>query len=212
MTETKIAKKTFDYDWTNNNTVHHNYLIKSISDILKDMNTSNIDLLDIGCGNGVLTSEISKFFRHTTGIDLSGAGIEFAQELKNEKLNFENISVDEMIKRKKKFKFITSFEVIEHQYLPDDFLNKMYQLLDDNGMLLITTPYNGYIKNLIINILGKHDFHYNPLWRHGHIKFFTTRTLKMILNKCNFEVIKKSFSGRFYPISCSMIFLSKKIK
>tara|TARA_B110000037_G_scaffold65949_1_gene80391 strand:- start:1601 stop:2239 length:639 start_codon:yes stop_codon:yes gene_type:complete len=212
MTETKITKETFDYDWTNNNTVHHNYLIKSISDILKDMNTSNIDLLDIGCGNGVLTSKISKFFRHTTGIDLSGTGIEFAQELKNKKLNFENVSVDEMIKRKKKFKFITSFEVIEHQYLPDDFLNKMYQLLDDDGVLLITTPYNGYIKNLIISILGKHDFHYNPLWRHGHIKFFTTRTLKMILNKCNFEVIKKSFSGRFYPISCSMIFLSKKIK
>jgi ubiquinone biosynthesis O-methyltransferase len=212
MTEIKITKETFDYDWTNNNTVHHNYLIKSISDILKDMNTSNIDLLDIGCGNGVLTSKISKFFRHTTGIDLSGTGIEFAQELKNKKLNFENVSVDEMIKRKKKFKFITSFEVIEHQYLPDDFLNKMYQLLDDDGMLLITTPYNGYIKNLIISILGKHDFHYNPLWRHGHIKFFTTRTLKMILNKCNFEVIKKSFSGRFYPISCSMIFLSKKIK
>ena len=210
MTETKITKDTFDYDWTNNNTVHHNYLIKSISDILKDMNTSNTDLLDIGCGNGVLTSEISKFFRHTTGIDLSGTGIEFAQNLKNEKLNFENISLDEMIERKKKFKFITSNEVIEHQYLPDDFLNKIYKLLDDEGTLLITTPYNGYIKNLVINILGKHDFHYNPLWRHGHIKFFSTRTLNMIMEKCNFSVLKKSFSGRFYPISCSMIYLAKK--
>jgi 2-polyprenyl-3-methyl-5-hydroxy-6-metoxy-1,4-benzoquinol methylase len=210
MNETKITKETFDYDWTNNNTVHHNYLIKSISHILKNMNTSDTDLLDIGCGNGVLTSEISKFFRHTTGIDLSGTGIESAQNLKNEKLNFENISLDEMIERKKKFKFITSNEVIEHQYLPDDFLNKTYKLLDDEGTLLITTPYNGYIKNLVINILGKHDFHYNPLWRHGHIKFFSTRTLNMIMEKCNFSVLKRSFSGRFYPISCSMIFLAKK--
>ena len=205
-------KENFDYDWINNNTVHHKYLIKSIENILKNLNTSNIELLDIGCGNGVLTSKISKFFKHTTGIDLSGTGIELAQKMKNEKLTFQNMSVEDMIKSKKKFKFITSFEVIEHQYLPDDFLNKINQILENDGILLLSTPYNGYIKNLIISLLGKNDWHYNPLWRHGHIKFFSVKTLRNILEKCNFKIIKKQCSGRFYPISCSMIFLNKKIK
>ena len=205
-------KENFDYDWINNNTVHHKYLIKSIENILKNLNTSNIELLDIGCGNGVLTSKISKFFKHTTGIDLSGTGIELAQKMKNEKLTFQNMSVEDMIKSKKKFKFITSFEVIEHQYLPDDFLNKINQILENDGILLLSTPYNGYIKNLIISLLVKNDWHYNPLWRHGHIKFFSVKTLRNILEKCNFKIIKKQFSGRFYPISCSMIFLNKKIK
>ena len=72
-------KENFDYDWINNNTVHHNYLINSIENILKNLNTSDCELLDIGCGNGVLTSKISKFFKHTTGIDLSGTGIELAK-------------------------------------------------------------------------------------------------------------------------------------
>jgi len=205
-------KEIFDYDWINNNTVHHEYLIKSIENTLKNLNTSNIELLDIGCGNGVLTSKISKFFKHTTGIDLSGTGIELAQKMKNERLTFKNMSIDDMIESKKKFKFITSFEVIEHQYLPDDFLNKINKILEDDGTLLLSTPYNGYIKNLIISLLGKNDWHYNPLWRHGHIKFFSIKTLRNILEKCNFKIIKKQFSGRFYPISCSMIFLNKKIK
>jgi 2-polyprenyl-6-hydroxyphenyl methylase/3-demethylubiquinone-9 3-methyltransferase len=205
-------KENFDYDWINNNTVHHRYLIKSIENILKDLNVSNIELLDIGCGDGVLTSKISRFFRHTTGIDLSGTGIELALKIKNEKLTFQNMSIEDMIDSKKKFKFITSFEVIEHQYLPDDFLNKINQILDDDGIFLLSTPYNGYIKNLIISLLGKNDWHYNPLWRHGHIKFFSVNTLKNILEKCNFKIIKNKFSGRFYPISCSMIFLNKKIK
>jgi 2-polyprenyl-6-hydroxyphenyl methylase/3-demethylubiquinone-9 3-methyltransferase len=205
-------KENFDYDWINNNTVHHRYLIKSVENILKDLNVSNIELLDIGCGDGVLTSKISRFFRHTTGIDLSGTGIELALKIKNEKLTFQNMSIEDMIDSKKKFKFITSFEVIEHQYLPDDFLNKINQILDDDGILLLSTPYNGYIKNLIISLLGKNDWHYNPLWRHGHIKFFSVNTLKNILEKCNFKIIKNKFSGRFYPISCSMIFLNKKIK
>lgn len=205
-------KEIFDYDWINNNTVHHEYLIKSIENTLKNLNTSNIELLDIGCGNGVLTSKISKFFKHTTGIDLSGTGIELAQKMKNKRLTFKNMSIEDMIESKKKFKFITSFEVIEHQYLPDDFLNKINKILEDDGILLLSTPYNGYIKNLIISLLGKNDWHYNPLWRHGHIKFFSVKTLRNILEKCNFKIIKKQFSGRFYPISCSMIFLNKKNK
>ena len=205
-------KENFDYDWINNNTVHHNYLINSIKNILKNLNTSDYELLDIGCGNGVLTSKISKFFKHTTGIDLSGTGIELAQKIECKNLTFKNMSIEEMIDKKKKFKFITSFEVIEHQYLPDDFLNKINQILENDGMLLLSTPYNGYIKNLIISLLGKHDWHFNPLWRHGHIKFFSIRTLTSILKKSNFEIIKKKFSGRFYPVSCSMIFLNKKIK
>jgi ubiquinone biosynthesis O-methyltransferase len=205
-------KENFDYDWINNNTVHHNYLINSIENILKNLNTSDCELLDIGCGNGVLTSKISKFFKHTTGIDLSGTGIEIAKKIESKNLTFKNISIEEMITMKKKFKFITSFEVIEHQYLPDDFLNKINQILENDGMLLLSTPYNGYIKNLIISLLGKHDWHFNPLWRHGHIKFFSIRTLTSILKKSNFEIIKKKFSGRFYPVSCSMIFLNKKIK
>ena len=210
MNETKNIKKEFDYDWINNNTVHHKYLIKSIENILKNEETSGTELLDIGCGNGFLTKQISKFFKSVVGIDLSGTGIEQAQKFNNEKLQFRNMSLDQMIEEGKKFKFITSFEVIEHQYLPDDFLNQINKILEDDGKLLISTPYHGYIKNLLISLLGKHDFHFNPLWRHGHIKFFSIKTLSDLLRKCNFKVINKKFSGRFYPISNSMVFLIKK--
>ena len=210
MNKTDIINKEFDYDWINNNTVHHNYLIKSVENIIKIENTSNIELLDIGCGNVYLTQKISKFFKHSTGIDLSRTGIEKAQKLKSDKLEFKNIGLEEIINQGKKFKFITSFEVIEHQYLPDDFLNQINKILTDDGKLLISTPYHGYFKNLLINLLGKHDYHYNPLWRHGHIKFFSIKTLTNLLKKCNLKVVKKKFSGRFYPISNSMIFLIKK--
>lgn len=210
MSKFDIINKEFDYDWINNNTVHHNYLIKSVENIIKIENTSNIELLDIGCGNGYLTQKISKFFKHSTGIDLSRTGIEKAQKLKSDKLEFKNIGLEEIINQGKKFKFITSFEVIEHQYLPDDFLNQINKILTDDGKLLISTPYHGYFKNLLINLLGKHDYHYNPLWRHGHIKFFSIKTLTNLLKKCNLKVVRKKFSGRFYPLSNSMIFLIKK--
>tara|TARA_B100000073_G_C23579931_1_gene511802 strand:+ start:108 stop:743 length:636 start_codon:yes stop_codon:yes gene_type:complete len=210
MNDENLVNKEFDYDWINNNTVHHKYLIKSIEKILKNQDTTSSELLDIGCGNGFLTKNISKYFKSTIGIDLSDTGIEQAQKFSNEKLQFKKISLDQMIKEGKRFKFISSFEVIEHQYLPDDFLNQINKILEDDGKLLISTPYHGYVKNLLISLLGKHDFHFNPLWRHGHIKFFSIKTLNDLLKKCNFKVIERKFSGRFYPISNSMIFLIKK--
>ena len=63
----------FDYDWINNNTSHHKYLIRSVNKILDQikLNTNKLELLDIGCGNGYLTKSISNKFTRTIGIDLS---------------------------------------------------------------------------------------------------------------------------------------------
>lgn len=203
----------FDYDWINNNTSHHNYLIKSVKKLLEEIkiNKNQLELLDIGCGNGKMTKEISSQFKKTIGIDLSKEGIKQANKYSNKNLSFKNVDMKDLIEIEKKFDFITSFEVIEHQYLPDLFLKNISKLLKINGYFLVSTPFHGYIKNLLISLLNKHDSHYNPMWRHGHIKFFSMKTFKKTLNNCGFKIIKHKFSGRFYPISSSMIFLCKKI-
>ena len=202
----------FDYDWINNNTSHHKYLIRSVNKILDQikLNTNKLELLDIGCGNGYLTKSISNKFTRTIGIDLSKEGINQAKKYSNDSLNFINIDMEDLITKGSKFDFISSFEVIEHQYLPDLFLNNISQLLKDDGHLILSTPYHGYIKNLLISLLNKHDSHFNPLWRHGHIKFFSIKTFNKILKDCGFKIIKYKFSGRVFPLSSSMIFLCKK--
>jgi len=203
--------KNFDYDWIFNDTTHHNYLITSVNKIINTINTKQLSHLDVGCGNGYLTKSISSKFDASLGIDLSDEGIRQSKQYSNDKLNFKNIDTEQLIKDNLKFDFITSFEVVEHQYLPDIFLNNINKLLKKDGHFLVSTPYHGYLKNLAISLLNKNDWHFNPLWRHGHIKFFSIKTFKKTLNDANFEVIKYSFSGRFYPFSCSMVFLCKKI-
>lgn len=203
----------FDYDWINNNTSHHNYLINSVNKLLEeiDLDKKKLELLDVGCGNGTITQNISDKFKIALGIDLSKEGINQAKKYVDENLNFKNIDMKELIDKEYKFDFITSFEVIEHQYLPDLFLKEISKLLKTDGFFLVSTPFHGYIKNLLISLLNKHDSHYNPLWRHGHIKFFSIKTFRKILNESGFRIIKYKFSGRFYPLSASMIFLCKKI-
>jgi hypothetical protein len=44
MSPEKNTKENSEYDWVENNTVHHSYLLKSVINILKDVNTSNTEL------------------------------------------------------------------------------------------------------------------------------------------------------------------------
>lgn len=76
--------------------------------------------------------------------------------------------------------------------------------------MILTTPYHGYLKNLILSIFNKWDFHLNPLWHGGHIKFWSRGTLAQLLREAGFEVVGFHGVGRLPYIWKSMILISKK--
>ena len=202
---------TINYNWENDHE-HTPKIEKGLSKILNNPDYKLLNHIDVGCGNGALTIKFYKYFKQTLGIDLSKKGIEFAKKYENEKIKFENESIENLINNKKKFDFVTSVEVIEHQYDPLDFIQKLNQITEKNGYVLITTPFHGYYKNLLISLLNLNDKHYNALWKHGHIKFFSIKTFKELvrISGTNLEIKKIDYCGRFYPFSHSMIFLLKK--
>ena len=214
-------KKSIDYVWKDDE-YETPSITKDLKKILKNIN--NLDkssYLDVGCGNGSITKKLSFFFKNTTGIDLSQTGIEQAGKENNKNVNFLHSSLEEMIEQKKKFDFVSAIEVIEHQYDPYLFVEQLSKVTENNGYVLISTPYHGYFKNLLISLLGKMDRHFTALWRHGHIKFFSVKTLEELIlgpdtiyqknnPKVNFEIVNIFYSGRFFPLSHSMIFLLKR--
>ena len=202
---------SIDYSWENEH-CHTPKIEQALSKILNNPKNKLLDHIDVGCGNGALTMKFYKYFKKTLGIDLSKKGIEFAKKYENEKIKFENESIENLISNKKKFDFVTSIEVIEHQYDPLDFIKKLNQITKEGGQLLITTPFHGYLKNLLISLLNLNDKHYNVLWKHGHIKFFSVKTFKELIkiSETNLEIKKIDYCGRFYPFSHSMLFLLKK--
>ena len=209
--KSNIKKKNqLDYTWLHES--HHTPgIIPGIKKVLLKINTKKFNHIDIGCGNGFITKKISDNFKTSIGIDLSREGIDFANKRKNKKtIKFYNKSVNFFIKNQKKFDFVSSIEVIEHQYDPFKFMEEIEKITKKNGLVLITTPFHGYFKNLLISLFGLTDAHVNVLWKHGHIKFFSVKSLKELIGRYNFDIIDINFAGRFYPLSSSMIFLLKK--
>jgi hypothetical protein len=83
--------------------------------------------------------------------------------------------------------------------------------LVNNGILIITTQYNGYFKNLMIALLNKSDTHFNPLWEGGHIKFFSKNTLEKLIYRNGFKLENFYGAGRIPYLWKSMILVCKKM-
>ncbi|MDA9588803.1 class I SAM-dependent methyltransferase [Candidatus Pelagibacter sp.] len=206
----RLKKKIINYEWTNE-THHTPSIIENIDKILNKTTKPIFDHADIGCGNGFITNKMNKYFRTSIGIDLSKQGIYFANKhYKSKNQKFYLKDMQNLINEKKKFNYVTTIEVIEHQYDPFKFMEYLEKIVKKNGFLLISTPFHGYFKNLIMSIFGLMDNHFTALWNHGHIKFFSIKTLKKLISNYKFEIVDISYSGRIYPLSSSMIFLLKR--
>jgi 2-polyprenyl-6-hydroxyphenyl methylase/3-demethylubiquinone-9 3-methyltransferase len=85
----------------------------------------------------------------------------------------------------------------------------MYALLEPGGLAIISTPYHGYIKNLIMALTGTLDRHFTSLWDHGHIKFWSKKTLSILLREAGFTHIEFLRVGRIPVLAKSMIAVAK---
>ncbi len=137
---------------------------------------SNALVVDIGCGNGSFLSLFQNRGWQLYGSDYSSTGIEIARanypDIKFSLANAESMP-EELASRAGQFDLVLNTEVIEHVYNPRGLLKTCHSLLKPNGTLVLTTPYHGYFKNLLLAVTGKLDRHFTVLWDHGHIKFWS---------------------------------------
>tara|TARA_E500000178_G_scaffold337499_1_gene376754 strand:+ start:612 stop:1550 length:939 start_codon:yes stop_codon:yes gene_type:complete len=111
----------------------------------KELRVSNY--LEIGCGHGLFLLEAIKRFENEinyqivdiskTSIDITKSIIEFNVK-KDLKIDYK---LQDILKYKfeKKFDFIEMGEVLEHVDTPGELLNKINQILSDEGKLFLST-------------------------------------------------------------------------
>jgi 2-polyprenyl-3-methyl-5-hydroxy-6-metoxy-1,4-benzoquinol methylase len=114
---------------------------KIITDIIsKEVGHQNI--LDVGCGDGVLTYELGKTGATITGIDNNKEAINYAgSRLSSESnIRFFYGSCYNMPFENKSFEYIVATELIEHLSDPFRFLNELNRIWNKSGKIIISTP------------------------------------------------------------------------
>lgn len=95
-------------------------------------------------------------------------------------------------------------------YFPRQYAATLFSLLESGGTAIVSTPYHGYWKNLAMAVTGKMDAHFTVLWDHGHIKFWSVKTLGELLREAGFADIRFERVGRIPALAKSMIAIARK--
>ena len=151
-----------------------------------------IDILDIGCGGGLLSEPMTRLGANVTGIDASSKNIGIAKlHAKKNKLKINYLcSSPEKLKIKKKFDVILNMEIVEHVEDINFFINSCSKLLKKNGLMFVATL-NKTLKSYIFAIVGaEYVLRWLPIGTHDWEKFVRPEDLKKILSKNNLKLEK----------------------
>lgn len=169
-------------------------------------------VLDVGCGNGAACAEFIRRGCTVVGIDLSEQGIAVARKTYPTG-RFELLAADADVLDKlgeAPFDLVISTEVVEHLYDPRSYARGCFAAVKPGGQFICTTPYHGYLKNLVLAVLGKWDSHANPLWDGGHIKLWSRRTLSQLLAEAGFTQLEFQGVGRCPGLWMTMAMSSRR--
>ncbi|ABC45280.1 bifunctional 2-polyprenyl-6-hydroxyphenol methylase/3-demethylubiquinol 3-O-methyltransferase UbiG [Salinibacter ruber] len=188
----------------------HDYLLPRVEAILDDLQPNEI--FDLGCGNGSVMAHLVENGYNVTGVDPSEEGITEAKKA------FPYLDVhigsayDDLSRQYGQYDVTLSLEVVEHVYYPRKYADTVFNLTRPGGHAIISTPYHGYLKNLLIALMGEWGHrHYSPFWTNGHIKIWSPSTLKKLLREAGFKQIRVHRVGRLPSIAKSMIVTASKV-
>ncbi len=190
----------------------HEYLLPGVSRVLDELNHPARErrLFELGCGNGSVAYELTRLGWDLTGVDPSVEGIEQARIAYPELKLASGSAYDDLATQYGQFPVVLSLEVVEHVYAPREYLRTVFDLVVGGGTVIISTPYHGYWKNLALGLTGKMDDHFTALWDHGHIKFWSIKTLSILLEGAGFVGIRFKRVGRIPALAKSMIAIAHK--
>ena len=122
-----------------------NIINKMKDQIEKNTKKEALSFLDAGCGNGRLLPEFEKYFKNILLIDPDKNRIQSAKELVDklnlsDKVTCKTLSI-ESINLSQKFDVILCNHVLQHVHTKKirSILEKLYEILNENGLLLLTT-------------------------------------------------------------------------
>ena len=183
------------------NSIIKHFKIKSSTKSLKKIN-----ILDIGCGGGLLSEPMCRLGANVIGIDASSKNIEVAKfhaKKNNLKINYI-CSSPEKLRIGKKFDVILNMEIIEHVDDIDFFIKKSSQLLKKNGLMFVATL-NKTLKSYFFAIIGaEYVLRWLPIGTHDWEKFVKPKDLIEIskrnslnieeLDGLKFDVLKNKWN------------------
>lgn len=171
----------------------------AVAEWVAQTGTTSATVLDAGCGDGINLSGLERIVsRHLSdcrivGLDYNPVRLKRAQD-HDPSLLIQSSLLDLPL-RKDAFRLILFNQVLEHILQPGRALQQIYGAMAPNGLLILSVPNEGcslaWIRNRVLqpSIVSRTD----------HVNFFTGRSLRTLLERSGFRVMRIHREGFFWP-------------
>ena len=148
-----------------------------------------LNILDIGCGGGLISEPMARLGARVTGIDASEKNIKIAKLHANKsKLNIRYLTKSpEQLNEFERFDIILNLEIIEHVEDVSLYIDSCYKLLKKNGIMFTATlnrTFTSYIKAIVG---AEYILRWLPIGTHDWNKFIKPQELEELLLSKNFK-------------------------
>ena len=151
-----------------------------------------LNILDIGCGGGLISEPMARLGGRVTGIDASEKNIKVAKihAKKNElKINYLNKSPEEL-ENKDKFDIILNLEIVEHVDNVGLYIESCYNLLKKDGLMFTATLNRSFMSYLKAIIGAEYIMRWLPIGTHDWNKFLKPEELEKQLQDKKFSMVE----------------------
>lgn len=201
---------SIEYFSSNKKSIESVYYISRINEIINIVEKSiplKGTILDIGCAQGNIPLILAEKGYNVVGVDYISDGLSYAF-LKYERGNCNFVAGDaEKLPFKSKFNCIIISEFLEHVNKPELFLNVFNNFLEENGILIITTPNGSSILNTKVPNYTYFKLN-NDCKKIGpekkdHVFNFNMFEIKNLLKESKFEIIENRYINSYLlnPVS-----------
>lgn len=189
---------------------------------------SGAAVLDIGCGNGIISKAIAALGYKVTAIDVSEKTIRQARESNNHpNIQYKVVAAGELRAAPSAYDAVVCSEVLEHLHDPSALLRIIHESLSPQGICVVTVP-NGFgpreifVTKPVQYLLQRNNGLSRTLHRIKtalgytgttiqssaddltHVRFFTHKALRKLAVSTKFRIVltrKTNFIEQVFPFS-----------
>lgn len=171
-------------------------------------------LLDVGCGGGILSEAMAYRGANVLGIDLAEKPLKIAElhalEHQLQGVQYQLTSVEQLaLKQSESFDVITCMEMLEHVPDPESIVLSCNKLLKPGGTLVFSTL-NRNVKSYLMAIIGaEYLLKLLPKGTHDHEKFIKPSELANVLRQTG--LIVRDITGVTYNPLTKRFTLSRDV-
>ncbi len=154
------------------------------------------DILDLGCGRGVLAEEFARKNNRVVGVDVlppEQVSPSLDQYIR-ENFHLAGLTTVKQRLNSRKFDKVLLLDVIEHVPDSEGMLRQCRDLLKPGGQVIVSVPNIANISVRLMLLLGRFDYMPRGIMDRTHFRFFTRKTIRKAVEDQGYLVVREKMT------------------